>query len=332
VIQKDAKKLETATENKTVAGETKLPQSINGIIALLLAYLEREGYSLDSKYPQYIKKLAKLGANLYDPESIKTTIAKQPVKDGTKMQIVAAYDILTKILKLQWTPPHYSQEEIIPFIPYEEELDCLISASRSKRFAAYLQALKETFGDPSEVLGLRWIDISGNIITINKPVKGHLPRQLEVSNKLLAMLNSLPKTDERIFPTTYNSVLCTYVKLRKRAAELQKNPRLLSIELRTFRHWGGTMIAQYTNGNILIVKRLLGHKRVENSMKYIGMLNFKDSDFEETTATTPDEIRALGKAGWTKYDEMTFNGIQMHFYRRNKRFGKVTGINADVDG
>ena len=67
-------------------------------------------------------------------------------------------------------------------------------------------------------------------------------------------------------------------------------------------------------------------------MKYIGMLNFKDSDFEETTATTPDEIRALGKAGWTKYDEMTFNGIQMHFYRRNKRFGKVTGINAEPHG
>ena len=94
--------------------------------------------------------------------------------------MVAAYDILAKILKIQWNPPHYTQEEILPFIPDESELDCLISGCRSKRLTAYLQALKETFGDPSEVLGLRWIDISGNIITINKPVKGHLPRQLEV--------------------------------------------------------------------------------------------------------------------------------------------------------
>jgi integrase len=110
------------------------------------------------------------------------------------MQMVAAQDILVRILKIQWSPPHYSQEEIIPFIPDEAELDCLISACRSKRMAAFLQCCKEIYGDPSEVLGLRWIDISGNTITINKPVKGHLPRQLEISNKLLAMLNSLPKT------------------------------------------------------------------------------------------------------------------------------------------
>ena len=76
-----------------------------------------------------------------------------------------------------------------------------------------------------------------------------------------------------------------------------------------------------------VLKKLLGHKRIENSMKYISMIDFKNDDFEETTATTPEEVRALGKAGWVKYDEMTFNGIQMHFYRKPKRFGglKNTG-------
>ena len=34
----------------------------------------------------------------------------------------------------------------------------------------------------------------------------------------------------------------------------------------------------------------------------------------------PEEIRQLGKAGWAKYDEITFNGQQMHFYRKPKRF------------
>jgi len=56
--------------------------------------------------------------------------------------MVAAYDILAKILKIQWNPPHYTQEEILPFIPDESELDCLISGCRSKRLTAYLQALK----------------------------------------------------------------------------------------------------------------------------------------------------------------------------------------------
>jgi len=83
------------------------------------------------------------------------------------------------------------------------------------------------------------------------------------------------------------------------------------------------MIAHHTNGNVLTVKKLLGHKRIENSMKYIGMINFKNDDYEETTATTPEEIRQLGKTGWVKYDEITFNGVQMHFYRKPKRFGKL---------
>ncbi|NVM24251.1 MAG: hypothetical protein HWN68_21035, partial [Desulfobacterales bacterium] len=54
----------------------------------------------------------------------------------------------------------------------------------------------------------------------------------------------------------------------------------------------------------------------------IGMIHFKDDEFEETVATTPEEVRKLGKAGWIKYDEMTVNGIAMHFYRKPKRFRK----------
>lgn len=167
-------------------------------------------------------------------------------------------------------------------------------------------------------MNLRWIDISGNIITINQPVKGHLPRQLKVSNKLLAMLNSLPKTHERIFPVRYANIFNGYTKLRKRIAEIQKNPRLLSIQLRTFRHWGDTMIAHYTNGNVLTVKKLLGHKRVENSMKYIGMINFKDDDFEVTTATTVEEAKQVLTAGFDYVMEK--NGKML--FRRPKRFSK----------
>jgi hypothetical protein len=46
-----------------------------------------------------------------------------------------------------------------------------------------------------------------------------------------------------------------------------------------------------------------------------GLINLSD------VATTPEEIRQLGKAGWAKYDEITVNGTQMHFYRKPKRFG-----------
>jgi hypothetical protein len=64
------------------------------------------------------------------------------------------------------------------------------------------------------------------------------------------------------------------------------------------------MIAHYTNGKFLTVKKLLRHKRVENTMKFISMIHFDDKDFEVATATTIEEIKRLGMAGWTKYDEM----------------------------
>ena len=76
------------------------------------------------------------------------------------------------------------------------------------------------------------------------------------------------------------------------------------------------MIAQYTNGNVLTVKKLLRHKAIASTMKYIGLINFKDTEFEVATATTEEEIKKLGQAGFIKYDE--HNG--MHFYRTPKRF------------
>jgi integrase len=307
-------------EAKTkLAGDLeKLPQEAEGLIAQFLAYLEKEGYSEETQYPNHLRRLAKRGANLRDPESVKAVIGKQKVKDGMKLQYVYAYAAFLKMLKIDWNPPKYKQEEIIPFIPKEAELDCLISACRSKRMAAYLQCLKETFGDPSEVLRIRWIDIDGNTIKINYPVKGHLPRALQVSNKLLSMLNSLPKKGERVFPSKYHNVYCSYNRMRKRTAELQKNPRLLKIELRTFRHWGGTMTAYYSNGNVLLVKKLLGHKRVENTMKYIGMIDFKDVEFEVATAITVEEAKKVLSQGFDYVTEK--NGIML--FRRPKRFSK----------
>jgi integrase len=311
--------LTSATETKTVAGEIgKQQQDVKGLIVRFMAYLEKEGYGKESRYPNNLKTLVNLGADLLNPESVKETLGKHNIKDGAKLQYVYAYSAFLKMLKMSWNPPKYKQEETLPFIPDESELDQLIASCRSRRMAAYLQCLKETYADPGEVLRLRWIDVSGNVITINKPVKGHLPRQIEVSNKLISMLNSLPKTSDRIFPTTYQVMFSCYDKVRKRAAELQKNPRLLNIELRTFRHWGGTMIAHYTNGNVLTVKKLLGHKRIENTMKYIGMIHFKDDQFEVATATTIEEAKQILSAGFDYVTEK--NGIML--FRRPKRFSK----------
>jgi hypothetical protein len=58
----------------------------------------------------------------------------------------------------------------------------------------------------------------------------------------------------------------------------------------------------------------------ETSLKEVFGFEFVRSELElgNLRITTSEEIRQLGKAGWTKYDEM--NG--MHFYRKPKKFGK----------
>ncbi len=305
------------TRQERAAGAKKIDlANVKGLIIQFMAWCEAQGYPQGNKYHHYLKRLVRLGANLLDPESVKETIGKHSCKNGTKMLFVYAYDAFTRMLKIKWDRPKYKQEETLPFVPEESELDQLIAACRGKRMAAFLQCLKETYADPGEVLGLRWIDISGNIVTINKPVKGHLPGQVQVSNKLLAMLNCLPKTSERIFPTTYENMFKCYSRVRKRAAALQHNPRLLAIQFRSFRHWGGSMIAHYTNGNVLTVKKLLRHKRIENTMKYITMIHFKDDEFEVTTATTIEEAKQILSAG---FDYVTQKDGMMLF-RRPKRF------------
>lgn len=55
-------------------------------------------------------------------------------------------------------------------------------------------------------------------------------------------------------------------------------------------------------------------------MKYIGRIEFKDTDFETTSATTVEGILRLGKEGWIKFDVVTISNVEYHCYRRPKRF------------
>lgn len=58
-------------------------------------------------------------------------------------------------------------------------------------------------------------------------------------------------------------------------------------------------------------------------MKYISMIHVDDKDFEVATASTLEEVKQLGMAGWVKYGEMTLNGTQIHFYKKPKRFSNL---------
>jgi len=76
------------------------------------------------------------------------------------------------------------------------------------------------------------------------------------------------------------------------------------------------MIAHYTNGNVLTVQKMLRHKSILSSMKYIHMINFKDDEFDVATATTVEEVKQLATEGFEKFDEIN----NIHIFRRPKRF------------
>lgn len=49
-----------------------------------------------------------------------------------------------------------------------------------------------------------------------------------------------------------------------------------------------------------MTKKMLRHKSIQNKMKYFHTIEFKEENFEEIVATTPEEVRQLGKVGWAK--------------------------------
>lgn len=67
---------------------------------------------------------------------------------------------------------------------------------------------------------------------------------------------------------------------------------------------------------ILHVMRVLGHKNISNTLIYTQLVNFKDDQFEVTTATTIDEAKTVLAAGYDYVTEK--NGIML--FRKPKRF------------
>ncbi len=330
------KNLATAQKPKKFCADdvTKLPLETQGILTQFYVYLDKNAYSASTLYPRVIKQLAKLGADLHDPENVKTVIAQMQYKDrktgetkkvtnGTKAFYCSAYEALASMLKIKFENPGYRQEEKEVYVPYESELDALITAARSQRMATYLQCLKETYADPTEALRIEWIDVDfkTKTIKINHPVKNHNSGTMPVSIKLLQMIEALPHDKPRVFPCTYNNISVAFFRLRKRVAAIQHNPRILAVELRGFRHWGGTKIAYETNGNSCEVKRLLRHKSLSSTERYIGKIDFSNKqECDTTSATVLEDILRLGSTGWIEFSVVKINGIEHHCFKKPKAF------------
>jgi integrase len=169
---------------KRAAGATAPNQlsraDIKGKIVEYAFWLQKQGIVSAKNRVAMIKRLADLGANLLDPESVKAVIAKQQTWSSSyKMLVTYAYEGFLKMLGMTWQRPKYKQQQALPFIPTEEELNALIVGVGPK-LGTFLQGLKDTGADPGELAKLRWIDVNFQNCTVNiRPVKGHNPRILK---------------------------------------------------------------------------------------------------------------------------------------------------------
>lgn len=192
-------------------------------------WLLKQGYA---KYTiqgrtKLLKRLTKLGANLNDAETVKEIIAKQDWSIGRKANATEAYSNFLQMHGIKWTPPIYKRVRRLPFIPTETEIDQLI-AGCNKRMATFLQLLKETGTRCGEACQLLWTDID----TVNgsirvTPEKGSNARNLKTSNKLISMLNELPKPSNKVFNATQDAMRKSFQLQRRGLAAKLKNPRLM---------------------------------------------------------------------------------------------------------
>jgi integrase len=290
---------------------------VKGRIIEYAWWLQKEGYSQATIIgrSKLIAVLAKRGADLYDPESVKNTIAKQPWCEGRKANAVDAYSTFLKMAGGKWEPPRYKSIRKIPFIPTETEIDQLIAAC-SSRIGTFLQLLKETGIRPGEAWQLNWTDIDTATKTVRiTPEKGSNPRIFALSQKLAQMLETLPKIyGKRVFshpdmPLDHHRD--AYNQQRKRIANKLKNPRLAEITFKTLRHWKGTMEYHRTK-DVLHVMETLGHKNIKNTLVYVHLAEalFKDQqEYVSKVAKSETDACALVDAGFEYVCDFNQNKI-----------------------
>ena len=298
ICAQEAKNLEPRTETRNFAGEIS-QADIRGKIVEFSFWQLKQGYSkitIEMRV-KLLRRLMNLGANLNDEDSVKGIIALQQWSTSRKVNAVDAFDSWLKMQGKKWTPPIYKRVRKLPFIPTETEIDQLI-AGTSKRISTYLQLLKETGMRCGEASQLKWIDFDFENRAVRvTPEKGSNPRILPISTKLIDMLNSLNKDAATVFRVDSNLMRRNYSKQRRPLAAKLKNPRLLQVTFHTFRHWKATMEYHKTR-DILHVKEILGHRSLDNTMKYTQLISFKNDEFSVRIAHTEEEACQLLENGY----------------------------------
>jgi len=261
--------------------------------------LREQTLRTDSKILRFLTKKC----DLANSESVLEYLSNCPVSLCRKANLATVYDGFAKHFKMPFQKPYYRREETIPFIPTNEEVEALINRVRNIRHAATLRLLKETGMRIGEACQLSFKDFDFERKTVRvRPEKHSHAREIKLSEKLVGMLQTM--FAKKQFIPTFGAMRRCLERHRKVLAEAQNNPRFLQIHLHTFRHFKATMLYSQTK-DILFVQRTLGHKTLQNTLRYTQLIEAQEENgFICKAAKSLEEASKLIEIGFEYVTEI----------------------------
>jgi integrase len=217
-------------------------------------------------------------------------------------------------------------DQLPKYIPTETEITQLISGC-NKKTATMLQLILETGIRSGEAWLLKWenFDFERKTLTLNAGncEKKGIPRQLKISDKLIAMLNLLRlkrQNSEYVWnvgrPRSLGNFRSTFHLQRKRLAKKLQSPNLIRVTLHTLRHFYACRL-YHDSKDLLLVKAKLGHRNIQSTLVYTRLIDWEKPDiWTVRRPTTTKEEDALIEANfeYVRFDDQT----QTPIYRKRK--------------
>jgi integrase len=179
---------------------------------------------------------------------------------------------------------------------------------------------KDTGLRPVELMNLKVKDVDlTNGLVYPETAKHGSGRILKLKPSTLNMLNVyLAKNpmnpNEKLFGNWNSDLYGKYFRYyRNKLAEKVGDPSFKEIKLYSLRHLFASKLYHQTN-NILLVKELLGHKKIETTLIYTKLLEIKDGEYVSAIARNVEEARKLVESGFEYVT--TFNNIML--FRKRK--------------
>lgn len=234
-------------------------------------------------------KIISRNTKLTDTEKVKTFIANLKATNATKQKYVVHYALFCKINNIPFIKPNYKQERKPPMIPSTENIDKIISACTTK-YATIFTILKETGLEAYELATMQRNQIDTQRGIINAiGCKGHNSRSFKLKENTAQLLREYLARYTKNQPFPSSKIMGEiWRRERNNLAKKLNNPELKNIPMRNLRHHFATTMYDKTK-DILLIKQLLGHKKLETTMYYTTLNSFSEED--EYTAKTASNLK-----------------------------------------